>query len=131
MKTIDVSKSVMNQVVGFEKRRSAWWIGKFLFILFVLGALGIWVFWVAVTEIFERQTLDLFALFTQDKEVIGQFWQDTVMVFWEELPQEKLVIGFLALLGVVIFIFINRKNIFIIWKKMRQLAKYNKSGNNR
>jgi len=131
MKTIDVTRLVMDQVVGFEKRRSAWWIGKFLFILFVLGALGIWVFWIAVTEIFERQTLELLALFTQDREIVAQFWQDTIMVFWEELPQEKLAIGFLALLGVVIFIFINRKNISIIWKKMRQLAKYKEFGNNR
>ncbi len=130
MKKIDVTKSVMNQVVGFEKRRSFWWIGKFLFILFVLGALGIWVFWIAATEILQRQTLELLTLFTQDREIIAQFWQDTIMVFFEELPQRKLAVSFLALLGVVLFVLLTRKKFMIVWKKIQQLAKYGRNTEN-
>ena len=120
----------MNQVVGFEKRRSFWWIGKFLFILFVLGALGIWVFWIAATEILQRQTLELLTLFTQDREIIAQFWQDTIMVFFEELPQRKLAVSFLALLGVVLFVLLTRKKFMIVWKKIQQLAKYGRNTEN-
>ncbi len=130
MKTIDVTKSVMDQVVGFEKRRSFGWLGRFFFILFVLGALGIWVFWIAAAEIFERQTLELLTLFTQDREIIAQFWQDTMMVFWEELPQRKLAVSFIALLGAILLVIFTRKKFMIVWRKIQQLAKYGRNTEN-
>lgn len=124
MKTIDVSKQVMDEVVHFEKKRSLWWLGRFLFILLVLLAAGISFLWIAVTQIFERQTLELLTLFTQNREIIGEFWQDTLLVFWEELPQKKLAVGLIALFAVGAMILVTRKQLRVLWKKMRQLAKY-------
>ena len=124
MKTIDVSKHVMDEVVHFEKKRSLWWLGRFLFIFLVLLAVGVWFLWIAVTQIFERRTLELLTLFKEDRETIAQFWQDTFSVFWQELPQRKLIVVALAIVAIFILLFLTRRKRAIIEQKIRHLAKY-------
>lgn len=124
MKTIDVTKSVMNQVVRFEKRRSFWWLAKFFFALLVLTSAGIWFLGIAMTQIAERHTLELLTLFTQDREIIAQFWQDTLLVIWEELPQRKLIIAGIMIVSIIVVVLLTRPRRMIIWKRIRQIIKY-------
>lgn len=121
MKSIDMTKPVMEKVMRFEKRRSLWWLGRFFLILLVLSAAGLWLLWVVATQIAQRQTMELLTLFTQDREIIAEFWQDTLTVFWEELPQGKLIIIFLILAVIVLFILLTRRHRMIVWKRIRQI----------
>lgn len=123
MKTIDVTKPVMHQVVRFEKRRSLWWLAKFFCILLVLFFAGAWFLWVAAAKITERRTLELLTLFTQDREVVAQFWQDTLMVIWEELPQKKLITAGIFFAGFIVFILLTKKRGMIVWKRISQIIK--------
>ncbi len=126
MKPIDMKKPVMEKVVRFEKKRSFWWLGKFFFILLVLFFAGVWILRVAATQIAERQTLDLLTLFTQDREIVAEFWQDTLMVFWEELPQNKLIIAGVILLVIVAFVLLTRTRRMIVWKRIQQIKNFKK-----
>ncbi len=124
MKPIDVTKTVMNQVVRFEKRRSFWWLAKFFFVLLVLMSAGIWLLEIAFTQIAERHTLELLTLFTQDREIIAQFWQDTLLIMWEELPQRKLIIAGVMIVGIIMIILLTRPQRMILWKRLRQILQY-------
>ena len=124
MKSVDVTKPVMEKVVRFEKRRSFWWIGRFFIILLVLCSAGLWLSWIAAEQIAERQTLELLTLFTQDREIISEFWQDTLTIFWEELPQGKLIIIGVLLLLIIMLILLTKKRRMIVWKRIQQIKKY-------
>ncbi|MBI2404802.1 hypothetical protein HYV22_01325 [Candidatus Gottesmanbacteria bacterium] len=123
MKNIDITGPVMDNIVRFEKRRSLLWFLRFVVIVFTLFFLAVLLLWIAFGQIMERQTLELLTLFKEDREIIAQFWQDTLMIFWEELPQRKLVISVGILAGIIIFSLLTRKQRMIVWKRIRQIAR--------
>ncbi len=120
----DLTKSVMNKVVALEKRRSGWWLLKF-----ILGAAGLGVtagiLLLAVWgQLEQQQAWDSLSLFQEDSEIIHQYWQDTLWVLWEELPKEQLIIGLVAL-GLVLLILIwGAKKLPVVWKRLRQAVLY-------
>ena len=124
MKTIDVSKNVMQKVVYLEWGRMKQWILGFviavtaLYISFVV--LGVFAFQI----ISERQGWDLLTLFQQDQEIIAIYWKDTLWIFWEEAPQIIIfsVAGILVL--IVIIIVLTRRKRRIVQKKLHQLGQY-------
>ncbi|MEK7129419.1 MAG: hypothetical protein AAB803_00215 [Patescibacteria group bacterium] len=126
MKTMDLTKPVMERVVRLERQRTKRWIrvfsatvGILLFIVLVFLAQA----WIRLSE---RHTWDLFTLLLEDKEIILEFWQDTAMVFFEELPQKTLLTAGAVATGIgMLFIFTVRKRA-IIRRKMRELAKRTK-----
>ena len=126
MKTMDLTKPVMERVVRLERQRTKRWIrvfsatvGILLFIVLVFLAQA----WIRLSE---RHTRDLFTLLLEDKEIILEFWQDTAMVFFEELPQKTLLTAGAVATGIgMLFIFTVRKRA-IIRRKMRELAKRTK-----
>lgn len=125
-KNLDLTKSVMDKIVKLERKRSWLWISRFITIVGILiaGALVFLLF--AAKDIAERDTFSLLTLFGEDKEIIQEFWQDTLATFWEELPQRKLEIGFGLIVIAVILFFINRKKIKLMVRKIKNIAKYNK-----
>lgn len=93
MKNADVTRSVMDNIVSFESHRTRKWIGIFLAVLLlIVGFMGI-----VATQIYgallERHTLDVLEIVFQDREIISEFWQDTLFVVWEEFPKLSLYIG--------------------------------------
>jgi hypothetical protein len=123
MKKIDVSENVMKNVTRFEKSRSQMWLRRFyaaIVVMALLGGVFLWMSWQTITDL---QGWDLLTIFTQDKEIIRDYWQDTVMTFIEELPVETLLVAAVALIGLVIIIFVTRKRRKIYEHRMRELAK--------
>jgi H+/Cl- antiporter ClcA len=124
MKQINVTDTVMKQVVRFEKRRIrrwtiAWWTGCF----FVLAAfIGVSVvFWQTTAE---RGTWDLLEIFSQDREIIAQFLGDTLWTMWEEIPRRPLVIAAALGVFVIFMVVITKRRRRILAQKRAELAKF-------
>ncbi len=126
MKKIDITKLVMERIVKIEKRRTWVWIWRFIILnlVLVIGGLGFLI--IAGKQIFEMDTFSILSLFGEDREIISEFWQDSVSTFWEELPKLQLGIGVGLLIVVVIFIWIKRKRIKLMIKKIKNIAMYSK-----
>jgi len=131
MKTIDLSKPVMQRVVAYEKKRTWLWILLFFLLLFCAGVLAGMSLWVATQDVASRQTLDLLSLFGENWEIIAEYWQDTASVVWEELPKETLTLALLGITALVVLIVATRHKRRIIRKKLSTLEKYGKNRNNR
>ncbi len=103
------------------------WIIKFVTILLVLfiGFFGIAFF--VIEEILSNDVLTPLTLFGEDREIISEYWKDTISTFWQELPQMQISISLLVLLVIVIVIVIARKRFGVIRKRLKGLAKYKKS----
>jgi hypothetical protein len=123
MKKIDVSESVMKKVTRFEKSRSQTWLRIFyttVYALLALFGVFLWRVWQTISDL---QGWDLLTIFTQDREIIRDYWQDTVMTFIEELPIETMYLAVGILITLIIVIYITRKRRKVYEYRMRQLAK--------
>lgn len=124
MKEIDITNKVMNRVVSFEKRRIAFWIGRAVLVLGgLLTILGISL-WLFARQVWEMQVLDLLSLFGEDREIIKEFWQDTVWLIWEELPHRMIYISIFVILILIIFVIFSKSKFGVIKEKMKNLKNY-------
>ncbi len=83
----------MEKIVRFEQRRTHVWMRLFrvsVGFLFMLSGVFLWQVWLRLSD---RQTLDLLTLLREDREIIQEFWQDSALVFIEELPQGTLLVA--------------------------------------
>lgn len=130
MKTIDVSKRVMEKVVAYEKVRTRRWILRFILVLFVLTVFELSALALVAQDVAQKQSLELLTLFTQDREIIAEFWQDTLTVFWEELPQQAVVLAAVLLAGMFVIVVVTRGRRRVIRARLSKLANYGKNRDN-
>ncbi len=120
----------MKKVVSFEKRRSLYWLGRFLLILLFFVVAGVSFAIVIARELSETKTLELLTLFRENRETIAEFWQDTLNTFWEELPKGEIALAASAIVIIILIFLFARRRIGITKKRLSDIAKYqNKSKN--
>ena len=124
MKTIDVSKKVMNQVVHLERGRTKRWIKRFIISIIVLFVSLVTLVVLTIRIISERQGWDLLTLFQQDPEIIAAYWKDTLWIFWEESPQRIVLAVFAVLIIITGITVLTRQRRKILQRKLHQLDKY-------
>lgn len=121
---MDVRKQVMEKVLAWERRRIKAW--QVIFWATIVALAGILIF--SLTRVFQiiqnRGTFDLLTLFAEDREVIAEFWRDSLVTFYEELPHRRLTITILVATVIALVFLVTKKARKIIQKKLGQLKKY-------
>jgi len=127
MKKINVTHSVMDNVVTLEKKRVITWKRKFFIILggllILLGGLIVLI----GKMILEQKTYELLSLFSEDREIIMEFWQDTIMNFIETLPHPEIELGIVCIILVLIVIISTHRTRKVIKTKEKELRTYKRS----
>jgi hypothetical protein len=123
MKKVDITKSVMETVATYERKRSNAWVLQFRLVIGILLLLTGAFLWRVYLQLQERGTLDLLALLGEDAEIIQEFWQDTVIVFLAELPQDGVVVASILLLVLCVVVWQTRKKRKITNRRLTELAK--------
>lgn len=121
----------MEKIVHLEQTRTSRWFRRFRVLIGLILVLLIAFLLQAWAVVVERHTLDLLALLAQDREIIEEFWQDTVGIFIEELPQKTLVVAGMCFLILLFVVVATRRKRTILRKKLTQLATRGKISNNR
>lgn len=121
---IDITDEVMSRVVRFEKRRISGWFIRFCLILIASAAVLLSSLILLIGHLSSQQSWDLLNLFEEDIEIIGQYWQDTVITFWEEMPQAFLGIIIVVTAVLISFLYYSGKKYKIIKTKIHNLDKY-------
>jgi len=130
MKKPDITTSVMEKVTRFEEQRSKSWLSGFIFVLIIIGISIIASGYRAYSILLERHTLDLLEIFYQDREILAEFWQDTMFILLAELPQRTLVLGVsLGVLLISVWV-VTRNRRKVVQRRLEELAKRKKSRNN-
>jgi xanthine/uracil permease len=124
MKNIDVTQSVMKNIASLERKRITSYRRKLFAVLggLVLLFAGIVVFVIRILE--QQQTFDLLTVFSEDREIIVEFWQDTVISFFQELPEPEIVIGGIVLCTVFAVVLVTRKKRSIMTRKEKEIQRY-------
>lgn len=91
----DITKKVMNRVVGWERKRVVVMLVVAVGVLIILLVVGL----IVVREVGERQISAELEILGEDWEVVRQFGAEVVQTIWEELPRMKL--GVILVVGIV------------------------------
>lgn len=130
MKKSDITKSVMEKVTRFEEQRSKSWLSGFVLALVIIGISIMAAGYRVYIILMERHTLELLEIFYQDREILAEFWQDTMFVLFAELPRQTMVLG-LCLALLLVFVWIaTRHRRRVTQRRLAELAKRKKSSNN-
>ena len=131
MENNKLTKKIMKKVIAFEKRRIIVWITRvFLAILILFLTTGS-LFWLITRILGETKTLELLELFGEDWEIIQEFWQETLVTFWIELPLREILIFAVCLTLLILVVVLLIKRFPIIRKKILAIKKFSKSSHNK
>ena len=126
MKKIDVTQTVMKNIAVMEKRRITSYRRKLLIVFSCLALLFVGVITVTFKILSDQQTFDLLTVFSEDREIIAEFWQDTVMSMFQELPLPELAFGGIVLCTVFVIVAVTRRKRDIVSRKEKELKRYMK-----
>jgi uncharacterized integral membrane protein len=120
----DLSHSVMDRVVRMEERQTRIWRIKFIAVLCgLLAVFGLGIY--RIIQYFnEYQLFAFFDLFKEDREIISEYWQDTVMTVWDESPKGLLLFGLCVCGMIILSILVTRRKRNIVKKKLEQISAY-------
>jgi len=124
MKHIDVTQKVMKNIASLERKRIVSYRRKLFLIFSALILLFVGAIAVVIKILTEQQTFDLLTVFSEDSEIIAEFWQDTVTSFFQELPQPELALGGIVLCTVFVITMVTRKKRSIAERKEKEIQKY-------
>lgn len=113
----------MDRVVGFEKYRTRRWLWMFRVGVGLLIAVLLFLLWRGWRMIAERRTLDLLGLLREDREIIAEYWRDTVSIAIAELPQKTLLRAAVVVAVIIFVLFLTRRRRRIIQRKLLDIAK--------
>lgn len=123
----DVTRSVMRQVLQFEEKRTKGWLLIFSALVLLIAsciALGLVRTYFILAE---QHTWDVLELFGQDREIIAEFWQDTLIIFWTEIPKVTLFFSIGLLLVLILVWIITRRQRQIVRRRLTEFAKRRKN----
>jgi hypothetical protein len=123
MKIIDVSRSVMEKIVGYERQRVTLWFRTFVAIVGTLILASLVVLLFVIRDLLEKRAFDFIELFFQDREIIAEFWLEVLVTFWGELSTELITLAVCILGALLIFVIITKRRRAIMQKKLHQLEK--------
>ena len=120
----------MDKVVRFEEQRTKRWLTVFAVAVPSLVIIAAVFLSRSYTVVSERHTLDVLEIIYEDREIISEYWQDTLLVALTELPQKTLVLGSAAVLLLGATWIVTRHRRQIVRRRLAELAKRKKSSNN-
>jgi H+/Cl- antiporter ClcA len=124
MKNIDVSKKVMNDIASYERSSISVWMRYFIVTIIGIVVFCIGIFLMIANDLLSKSAFDVFELFSQDPEIISEFWKEVLTTFWDEIPQHLMLIAFVLISVLIIVVYKTGKKRQVIRKKLKELEKY-------
>jgi hypothetical protein len=126
MKTKTIVSSVMNRVMFFEKKRSTRWQSLFRAGMGIGAVLVIGATAATILQLIRQDTLSLGELLFEDREIIKEFWQDTLLSFFAEMPLDLILLGGTTIVLVGAIFVGTRKQRNRVKRKLREIAAFEK-----
>lgn len=123
-RNINLNDKIMGQVVKFEKKRTYLYIGEAVVSVIFFAVISFVLLSLAKIVLEESETLEVLSLFKEDRETIGELWQEVYFILKEEVPWH-LILGFLGSFAITITIgAIFIKNFHLIKKRLQTIRHY-------
>lgn len=124
MKKIDVTRDVMRYVSEYEREGISRFLIFFIGGVAIIGLLSVTGFVLIINDLLSKRAFDLFELFTQDPEIIRDFWKEAFMIFWDEIPQNLFRAVLLLIVLLICILILTQTKRKKIRNKLKHLDKY-------
>lgn len=124
MKKIEVTHDVMKHISEYEREGISRFLVVFIASVAVLCLLSVTGFVLIINDLLSKRAFDIFELFTQDPEIIYDFWKEAFMIFWDEIPQNLLRAVSLLIVLLICTLIITQAKRKKIKNKLKHLDKY-------
>lgn len=124
MKQTDLAPAIMSKVARYERDRIHRFRQYLRAILVIAGGIMAVSLGVVVWQLYHMQAFDLLTLVQEDRRIIDEFWQDTLLVFWEQVPPEWFWGSVLCLVSIGAILCITKKHRATNKKKLSQISRY-------
>jgi len=115
----------MDQVVGFEKKRSGLWLKKYWFLILMLFLGVIFSAGIILLEYLNEDLGFYLSLYLLDWEMVQVLWREALDFLWSMTPQTWAWTGLLLYFFIIGVIFITRPKRRVIKRKLDSLKRYN------
>lgn len=119
-----LEKKILKKVYSFEVKRTITEIIFRIGSIILVVAAGIIVIQSLIRQLMEQQTLDMFEIFQEDREIIKQYLGDILNTFYQELPKNETLLGILIFILLVLLILIFIRNFEKITNRIKAIKKY-------
>lgn len=131
MKESELTNKIMMKVVGYEKRRVVSWILTILVGFIVFLAIAAISLWYTAVILGQTKSLELLTLFREDWEVIREFWRETIITFFQELPTDSLIILVVSIILLLVIIIYSFKRWGRLKRKLSSIDQFQKRHNDK
>ncbi len=118
-----IEKKILHKVYQYEARQTVFAVFFNALGLVLFGGVVFYTVSVIIRVMEEQKTWDVLEIFSEDLEVIRQYWTEVAAILYEELPKDWFV-GFIIASGFFVgILFLILKNIPVLYKKIACLLK--------
>lgn len=119
-----IEKKIIDRVYQYETRKT--FVQLFLEVIVTIALISIILIPIlALFEIFtEQHTFELLHLFEEDREVIGKYFWETLLIFYQETPKLIVLLIIVGLIGLISLIIYMIHHFSYFRKKIGYIIKY-------
>lgn len=129
MKKNSTTQSIMDRITKYEKTASRRWIRVFVISILLLLLLSLFITALLLWQLNQQDSFSMMTLFSEDSEIIKEFFLETITAFIAELPWELIEAGLACIVLIAIAFIVTRKKRLLLQKKMASIEKYERIKN--
>lgn len=119
-----IESSIMKRVYRLEKKKTLLTISEYVILIGTFVILGFTTIVTLLTILQQREILDLFELFTQDKETINRYFFDTLNTIYIETPKEYVFLSAIFVICTIVVLILFTKRLPTLWHKLQSIRKF-------
>lgn len=120
----DVTKSVMQKVLRYEKKRTRWWNGIFVTSVTVL----VCVFILSAFYVAKAFTDDPFSwlvtLYFTDSETLRNTWREAIGFVWDIVPHDAVYFALFVFAAIIVSIIVTASRRRVNNRRMQSVKQY-------
>lgn len=119
-----LEKTILKKVYSFETKRTITELMVEIGSICLVITAGIFVVSNLIRQLIEQQSLDMFQIFQEDREIVSQYLGDILNTFYQELPKNEVLLGIIFIILFIFLVLIFIHNFERISNRIKALKKY-------
>lgn len=119
-----LEKKILKKVYAFETKRTVTELIIKIGSICIVIIAGVFVVSSLIRQLVEQQSLDMFQIFQEDREIIRQYLGDVLNTFYQELPKNEAMWSIILTILFIFLVLIFIHNFEKISNRIKALKKF-------
>lgn len=119
-----LEKKILKKVYAFETKKTITELLIEIGSICIVIIAGVFIVSSLIKQLIEQQSLDMFQIFQEDKEIIKQYLGDVLNTFYQELPKNEAMWSIILTILFIFLVLIFIHNFEKISNRIKALKKF-------